>query len=404
MPEGGDRQGRELTAGRRREGRWRRRALGMICLLALLGAAATLGRYFALLIIGLEVLAGMLLATDAWAVRSRTLALLAVARFAIGGEWIVRAAVALVVVVAAVAVLQGANETAQEPAASPTAPQLALGEATPTVARTVGSSAPAVTSTPRAAATTSTPPTSAVPETATTLVSPTPLPGVAATRSLPTPTPVGKLVAGIPYPPASWHAALAPATAVARKTATPAATRGPVLVAVADTPQGSAAASPAAAASIAPSLGLAPPAQAPARPTATAVPPVTTPEPVPPTPTGSPTPTPAHAGVLVVAEIDARCEVVTIANRGNAPQSMAGWKLQSGPLGRPQQQVYEFPSWFVLGAGASVRVHSFAGADSATDLYWGHSSPNGGRHYWGNHGDVGVLYDAQGAEVSRLVY
>ncbi len=95
---------------------------------------------------------------------------------------------------------------------------------------------------------------------------------------------------------------------------------------------------------------------------------------------------------------------MTITNHGTAPQRMAGWKLESGPLGRPRQQVYEFPAKFVLAPGASVRVHSFAGADSATDLYWGQSSSNGGRHYWGKRGDVGVLYNAKGAEVSRLVY
>lgn len=106
---------------------------------------------------------------------------------------------------------------------------------------------------------------------------------------------------------------------------------------------------------------------------------------------------------VVIAAIDAKFEIVTIANRGEAPQNMSGWRLVSGPEDK-QQISYAFPAGFVLEAGKSVRLHSFKGTDSADDLYWGRGSLNAGRNIWGKKGDVGTLFDGNGWLVSRFVY
>ncbi|MHB9091746.1 MAG: lamin tail domain-containing protein, partial [Chloroflexota bacterium] len=164
-----------------------------------------------------------------------------------------------------------------------------------------------------------------------------------------------------------------------------------------------------------PTAQLATPAPSPAPATATPTSPPVPPTPLPVTPRPStpapstpvpstPVPvTPVAAALrIAIAAIDAKCEIVTIVNRGGAAQSLTGWRVASES--KPKPQTYDFPAGFTLAPGASVRVHSFAGADTGVDLYWGHSSENGGKHYWGDKGDVGVLYDAAGRDVSRLVY
>jgi len=72
---------------------------------------------------------------------------------------------------------------------------------------------------------------------------------------------------------------------------------------------------------------------------------------------------------------------------------MTGWTLADA-----SGATYRFPE-FTLAPGAEVRVWVRAGADTATDLYWGRSQP-----VWNNSGDTAVLRDAAGAEVSRFVY
>lgn len=58
---------------------------------------------------------------------------------------------------------------------------------------------------------------------------------------------------------------------------------------------------------------------------------------------------------------------------------------------------YTFPT-FVLNPGAAVKLHSGPGADTATDLYWGHGL------VWNNSHDQVYLYDHLGRLVSRYVY
>lgn len=72
--------------------------------------------------------------------------------------------------------------------------------------------------------------------------------------------------------------------------------------------------------------------------------------------------------------------------------NMSGWKLMD-----EKNHVYTFPpSGFILKAGASVKVHTGSGEDTATDLYWGRGSA-----VWNNNGDTAYLYDADGNLVDK---
>lgn len=83
-------------------------------------------------------------------------------------------------------------------------------------------------------------------------------------------------------------------------------------------------------------------------------------------------------------------EWVQISNSGQTSLDLAGWQLydESG-------QIYVFPS-FTLEAGASVKVFSGKGSDSASGLYIGRGSP-----IWNNNGDTAVLRDAGGNVISQ---
>ncbi len=83
-------------------------------------------------------------------------------------------------------------------------------------------------------------------------------------------------------------------------------------------------------------------------------------------------------------------EWVEIANQGSENESLADWTLTD-----QQNHTYTFKS-FTLDAGASVKVHTGAGNDSMTDVYWGRNSP-----VWNNDGDVATLRDASGAIVAE---
>jgi hypothetical protein len=82
-------------------------------------------------------------------------------------------------------------------------------------------------------------------------------------------------------------------------------------------------------------------------------------------------------------------EWVEIANQESSAQSLNKWTLEDN-----ENHTYTFKN-FTLNAGASVKVHTGAGADSMTDLYWGRSSP-----VWNNAGDVATLKDAAGSTVA----
>jgi hypothetical protein len=86
-------------------------------------------------------------------------------------------------------------------------------------------------------------------------------------------------------------------------------------------------------------------------------------------------------------------EYVLIENDRAAPVDLAGWALADAA-----QHTYRFPA-FTLVPGATVRVWTGTGNNDAENLYWG-------RHQavWNNTGDLAILRDTAGSEVSRYAY
>ncbi|MHB0876181.1 MAG: lamin tail domain-containing protein [Anaerolineae bacterium] len=113
-------------------------------------------------------------------------------------------------------------------------------------------------------------------------------------------------------------------------------------------------------------------------------------------PTVAPVLTPGTGAVPVAVESvtaadDAAGEYVTVLNRGSQGVALQGWTLEDG-----DGHVYTFPNLFLWRSG-TVLVHTAAGTDSATDLYWGLTDP-----IWDKPTEKAVLRDAQGSVVSEL--
>ena len=131
------------------------------------------------------------------------------------------------------------------------------------------------------------------------------------------------------------------------------------------------------------------------------------------TPTSTPTRTPTATATLtpsatatqvsppgdlriVALDYSARDEEVAIQNFSGAAQNMTGWRLVS-VVGT---QTYYFPGGYVLGAGATVRVHTGPDAwgNGASDLLWSTA------YIWNNEGDKAELRNAAGVVVSSRCY
>jgi len=82
-------------------------------------------------------------------------------------------------------------------------------------------------------------------------------------------------------------------------------------------------------------------------------------------------------------------EWVRIHNYGTQRRTLTGWTLRD-----TSRHVYRFPS-FSLAAGASVRVHTGRGTNSATNLYWGSRA-----YIWNNTGDKATLENTAGTTMS----
>ena len=137
-------------------------------------------------------------------------------------------------------------------------------------------------------------------------------------------------------------------------------------------------------------------AQVPQEPAATVGPsPTPTNTPLP-SPTAIPTSTPAPFGELnvVISEVsnpgDFMRETLVILNKG-AGTSLAGWQLEGSSLG-----TFVFPDIFLF-SGGSIRVHTSAGENTASDLYLGQ-----GESAW-PPGTPIILSDNKGTEISRFI-
>jgi hypothetical protein len=64
---------------------------------------------------------------------------------------------------------------------------------------------------------------------------------------------------------------------------------------------------------------------------------------------------------------------------------------------RASEHVYRFPS-FTLKAGATVRIHTGSGRNTATNLYWGED------YVRNNTGDTAILRSAAGTRIDRCKF
>jgi hypothetical protein len=95
-------------------------------------------------------------------------------------------------------------------------------------------------------------------------------------------------------------------------------------------------------------------------------------------------------------------ESLTIINRGTVVQPMSGWVLAS----LRGQVFYEFPEGLILHAGMIAVVHSGqqepqkapSHHDVWRELFWTTEQ------IWNNHGDIAILFDANGQEIDRYSY
>lgn len=109
-------------------------------------------------------------------------------------------------------------------------------------------------------------------------------------------------------------------------------------------------------------------------------------------PSASTTPPAQTAANVKITNIDLSGEVVTIQNQGTTSVDLTGWKLVSVD----GSQTFSFPSSTSITAGGTLKVVSGSNASASSDtLVWTKS------YIWNNTGDTGVLYNAQGQEVSR---
>ena len=123
-----------------------------------------------------------------------------------------------------------------------------------------------------------------------------------------------------------------------------------------------------------------------------------TPGPVQPTPTALGLPEKAN---VTIDSINYRASIVdlngtycTITNRDKQPISLDGWRLDS-----PKWAIvdtFRFPADVVIQPGASIRVHSGPGLNSATDIYMFRTTVMWDAQPY----DYAVLYDQYGRQVS----
>jgi LysM repeat protein len=78
-------------------------------------------------------------------------------------------------------------------------------------------------------------------------------------------------------------------------------------------------------------------------------------------------------------------EAVVIANEGSRGMQLVGWQLHDS-----QGNVYRFEPFFLFGEGVHVLLHSRAGENTTSDLYWGLNVP-----VW-ESGELATLRDVDG--------
>ena len=86
-------------------------------------------------------------------------------------------------------------------------------------------------------------------------------------------------------------------------------------------------------------------------------------------------------------------EWVRIKNTTSTRKTLTGWTLKDA-----SSHSYTFPT-FSLAGGASAKVHTGSGSDTASNLYWGL-----GTYVWNNTGDTATLRNGSGTRVDSCSY
>jgi micrococcal nuclease len=120
--------------------------------------------------------------------------------------------------------------------------------------------------------------------------------------------------------------------------------------------------------------------------------------------TGTPVADGGTSGSLAIVQINADAagrdgenlndEYVVFENTGDETLALGGWTVSDDAA-----HVYTVPDGVSLAPGDRLTLHTGSGTDSATDLYWGRTSPT-----WNNDGDTVTVRDAGGAVVAERSY
>ncbi|MBM3303987.1 MAG: lamin tail domain-containing protein, partial [Candidatus Aenigmarchaeota archaeon] len=95
-------------------------------------------------------------------------------------------------------------------------------------------------------------------------------------------------------------------------------------------------------------------------------------------------------------------EFVVINNIGNGSADMINWTLNDNTT--LASHIFTFPD-FILGPNSYVKVHTEAGTNNATDLFWGKGCPPpSAQCIWNNDHDTGTLKDSNGSVISVYAY
>lgn len=116
-----------------------------------------------------------------------------------------------------------------------------------------------------------------------------------------------------------------------------------------------------------------------------------------------PTAPPAHlgpdvviAGIMydgAVPDVESD-EYVTIVNQGTAPVDLTGWTLDAGA-----GVLFRFPAGAIITPAQALSIYTNEIHPESGGLSFGSADA-----VWSNRGDVGILRNAAGAEVSRYIY
>lgn len=89
-------------------------------------------------------------------------------------------------------------------------------------------------------------------------------------------------------------------------------------------------------------------------------------------------------------------EWLDIRNASSGPLDLSGWTVRDGSASKR----YRFDDGTTVASGATLRLRSGCGTDSATERFWCHR----GSAVWNNGGDTAMLLDAEGRIVVRHRY